>query len=194
MEPKDFLPRANTIMKKVTIEIPEGKTLKFKDNAYVLVDDNVMERIKTFDDACREVTGKSEEEWLAENGTKNMDKDVLAYLKMRIIVSALNEGWKPTFKEDEWRYYPYYYAYTKSDLVSLNASRRKELEPSACRVGGSSVFGSLSGPLYVLSFSAWSDAGSNLGARLALKTKELAIYAGKQFFDIFKDFYYDGAL
>lgn len=49
-------------MKKVTIEIPEGKALKFKDGAYVLVDDNVMERVKTFDDACREVTGKSEEE------------------------------------------------------------------------------------------------------------------------------------
>ena len=181
-------------MKKVTIEIPEGKTLKFKDNAYVLVDDNVMERIKTFDDACREVTGKSEEEWLDENETEKMEPDVLAYLKMRIIVSALNEGWKPTFKEDEWRYYPYYYAYTKSDLVSLNASRQKELEPSVGLVGGNSGDGSLSGPLHVRSFSTWVAADSRIGARLTFKTAELARYAGKQFFDIFKDFYYDGEL
>lgn len=181
-------------MKKVTIEIPEGKALKFKDGAYVLVDDNVMERIKTFDDACREVTGKSEEEWLAENETKSMDKDVLAYLKMRIIVAALNEGWKPTFKEDEWRYYPYYYAYTKSEWVSLNASMQKELKPSVCRVGGNSDYGSWSGPLDVYSFYAWSSAYPNVGARLAFKTAELARYAGKQFFDIFKDFYYDGVL
>lgn len=181
-------------MKKVTIEIPEGKALKFKDGAYVLVDDNVMERIKTFDDACREVTGKSEEEWLAENETKNMDKDVLAYLKMRIIVAALNEGWKPTFKEDEYRYYPYYYAYTKSEWESLSASGRKELEPSVCLVGGSSGDGSLSGPLFVDSYRAWSRAYSAVGARLAFKTAELARYAGKQFFDIFKDFYYDGVL
>lgn len=178
-------------MKKVTIEIPEGKALKFKGGAYVLVDDNVMERIKTFDDACREVTGKSEEEWLAENETENMDKDVLAYLKMRIIVAALNEGWKPTFKEDEWRYYPYYYAYTKSEWGGLSASRRKELGPSVCLVGGHSNNGSGSGPLHVASDSAWSNARSNVGARLAFKTGELARYAGKQFFDIFKDFYYN---
>ena len=178
-------------MKKVTIEIPEGKALKFKDGAYVLVDDNIMERIKTFDDACREVTGKSEKEWLAENETKNMDKDVLAYLKMRIIVSALNEGWKPTFKEDECRYYPYYYAYTKSEWESLNASRQKELEPSVCLVGGRSGNGSKSGPLYVASKATWSCADTYVGARLAFKTAELAKYAGKQFFDIFKDFYYN---
>lgn len=178
-------------MKKVTIEIPEGKALKFKDGAYVLVDDNVMERIKTFDDACREVTGKSEEEWLAENETKNMDKDVLAYLKMRIIVAALNEGWKPTFKEDEYRYYPYYYAYTKSEWESLSASRRKELEPLVCLVGGFSDTGSRSGPFCVSSDYAGSDAISDVGARLAFKTAELARYAGKQFFDIFKDFYYN---
>ena len=178
-------------MKKVTIEIPEGKALKFKDGAYVLVDDNVMERIKTFDDACREVTGKSEEEWLAENETKNVDKDVLAYLKMRIIVAALNEGWKPTFKEDEYRYYPYYCAYTKSEWESLSALRRKELEPSVCLVGGASDNGSQSGPLYVRSDAAWSVANSRLGARLAFKSGELARYAGKQFFDIFKDFYYN---
>lgn len=178
-------------MKKVTIEIPEGKALKFKDGAYVLVDDNIMERIKTFDDACREVTGKSEEEWLAENETKNMDKDVLAYLKMRIIVAALNEGWKPTFKENEYRYYPYYYAYTKSEWESLSASRRKELDPSVCLVVGYSDGGSFSGPLYVRSHCAWSAANSSIGARLAFKSGELARYAGKQFFDIFKDFYYN---
>ena len=178
-------------MKKVTIEIPEGKALKFKDNAYVLVDDNIMERIKTFDDACREVTGKSEEEWLAENETKNMDKDVLAYLKMRIIVAALNEGWKPTFKEDEYRYYPYYYAYTNSEWESLSASGRKDLKPLVCLVGGNSANGSLSGPLCVGSLSAWSYADSYVGARLAFKTAGLARYAGKQFFDIFKDFYYN---
>ena len=181
-------------MKKVTIEIPEGKALKFKDGAYVLVDDNVMERIKTFDDACREVTGKSEEEWLAENETKNMDKDVLAYLKMRIIVAALNEGWKPTFKDGETRYYTYYWQYTKEEWDNLSKARRAELEPSVCLVGGFSVYGSRSGPLYVFSSYAWSDASSYIGARLAFKSGELARYAGKQFFDIFKDFYYDGVL
>lgn len=181
-------------MKKVTLEIPDGKILKFKDGAYVLVDDNVMERIKTFDDACREVTGKSEEEWLSENETDKMEPDVLAYLKMRIIVAALNEGWKPTFKDGETRYYPYYWAYTKEEWEGLSKARRADLEPSVCLVGGSSSYGSSSGPLCVSSCYAWSAATSHFGARLAFKTGDLARYAGKQFFDIFKKFYYDGVL
>lgn len=181
-------------MKKVIIEIPDGKALRFKDGAYVLVDDNVMERIKTFDDACRKVTGKSEKEWLAENETEKMDPDVLAYLKMRIIVAALNEGWKPEFKEHERRYYPYYYAYTKLEWENLSASRRKELEPWVCPVGGLSSYGSKAAPLFVHSDNTWSTATSHFGARLAFKTAELARYAGKQFFDIFKKFYYDGVL
>lgn len=178
-------------MKKVTIEIPDGKILKFKDNAYVLVDDNVMNRIKTFDDACREVTGKSEEEWLSENETENMDKDVLAYLKMRIIVAALNEGWKPTFEDGETRYTLYYWRYTKEEWDSMSDSRREELGNWVFRVGGSD-YGSLLKALSVRTYHARSNAYSDIGARLVFKSEELAIYAGKQFFDIFKDFYYDG--
>ena len=52
----------------------------------------------------------------------------------------------------------------------------------------------MSGPFYVSSYYAWSIAISDIGARLAFKTGELASYAGKQFFDIFKVFYYDGVL
>ena len=181
-------------MKKVTIEIPDGKILKFQNGVYVLVDDNVMNRIKTFDDACREVTGKSEEEWLAEDVTESMDEDVLAYLKIRIIVAALNEDWKPTFKDYETRYYPYYWLYTKDEWESLSAYEREELEPSACRVGGASDAGSMSWPLFVSSAFGWARAGSSFGARLAFKSEELARYAGKQFFDIFKDFYFNGVL
>lgn len=175
-------------MKKVTIEIPDGKALKFKDGAYVLVDDNVMERIKTWEDVV-EALGYD-----PADGKENLPDDVIAYIKMRAIVEVLNEGWKPTFQEGEWRYYPYYYAYTKSEWEGLSASRRKELEPSVCLVGGYSFGGSLSGPLFVGSDVAWSDAISAVGARLAFKTGDLARYAGKQFFDIFKKFYYDGVL
>lgn len=175
-------------MKKVTLEIPDGKALKFKDGAYVLVDDNVMERIKTWEDVV-EALGYD-----PADGKENLPDDVIAYIKMRAIVEVLNEGWKPTFKDGETRYYPYYWQYTKSEWESLSASRRKELEPTVCLVGGDSDNGSLSGPLYVHSSYAWSIAHSGIGARLAFRTGELARYAGKQFFDIFKVFYYDGVL
>ena len=175
-------------MKKVTLEIPDGKALKFKDGAYVLVDDNVMERIKTWEDVV-EALGYD-----PADGKENLPDDVIAYIKMRAIVEVLNEGWKPTFKDGETRYYPYYWQYTKSEWESLSASRRKELEPTVCLVGGSSADGSMSGPLYVYSLAAWSLADSAVGARLAGTGNLSEATVGKQFFDIFKVFYYDGVL
>lgn len=175
-------------MKKVTIEIPDGKALRFKDGAYVLVDDNVMERIKTWADVVDALGYDPTEAY------KDAPDDVVAYVQMRAIAEVLNEGWKPTFKDGETRYYPYYWQYTKSEWEALSASRRKELEPTVGLVGGDSNGGSGSGPLYVDSYGAWSGASSDVGARLAFKTGDLARYAGKQFFDIFKKFYYDGVL
>lgn len=174
-------------MKKVTIEIPDGKALRFKDGAYVLVDDNVMERIKTWADVVDALGYNPIPE-------EDLPDDVVAYIQMRAIAEVLNEGWKPTFKDGETRYYPYYWQYTKSEWEALSASRRKELEPTVCLVGGTSDSGSRSGPLFVTSAGAWSVSNSGVGARLAFKTGDLARYAGKQFFDIFKKFYYDGVL
>lgn len=73
---------------------------------------DIMERVKTFEDACREL-GEEHPFVRSYNGyTNNIhennknDTDILAYLKLRIICAALNEGWEPQFTEDEWRYYP----------------------------------------------------------------------------------------
>ena len=73
---------------------------------------DVTDRIKTFEDACREL---GEGNTLVQEWKMNVIKspDVEAYLKLRIIVAALNEGWEPEFAEDEWRYSPYFYLYSK---------------------------------------------------------------------------------
>lgn len=72
---------------------------------------DIMERVKTFEDACREL-GEEHPFVRSYNGyTNNIhennknDTDILAYLKLRIICAALNEGWEPQFTEDEWSYY-----------------------------------------------------------------------------------------
>lgn len=97
-------------MKKIEIEIPDGKRAEWINDVLTLVDDkpkDVTERIKTFEDACKELGNehpfvRTYNEYARNMSEENKnDVDVIAYLKLRIIVAALNEGWKPKFTEDE---------------------------------------------------------------------------------------------
>ncbi|EJW91753.1 hypothetical protein EVA_20133, partial [gut metagenome] len=77
---------------------------------------DVKERVKTFEDACNELGSEHPcvvaynelQKAISKMANTEGTKDVTAFLKMRIITAALNEGWKPTFEEDEWVYYPCY--------------------------------------------------------------------------------------
>lgn len=92
---------------------------------------DIMERVKTFEDACREL-GEEHPFVRSYNGyTNNIhennknDTDILAYLKLRIICAALNEGWEPQFTEDEWRYYPWFWLYTQDEIDNMNEDEKK---------------------------------------------------------------------
>ena len=148
---------------------------------------SVMERIKTFQDALNELgydndLVKAYKETMP-TCTYTDAKDILAYLKLRIIAAALNEGWEPKFTKDEWRYYPYFSVLTKEEYEHL-----KDEAKGRC-VGRSSNNASANGGLVcanTVNGSAYSDADN--GVRLAFRTKELAQYAGKQFLNIWADF------
>lgn len=149
----------------------------------------VTERIKTFDDAVAAL-GDEHPYVIAYNTMCDVDEyadiDIQSYLKLRIIVAALNEGWQPKFDKSEWRYYPYFYLYTESEIADMDDDDRAKI----CRVvGRSSHNASANGGLAFASASydsAWASSVS--AARLAFKTSELAIYAGKQFIETYRDF------
>ena len=148
-----------------------------KEAELPLKKNDVTERIKTFEDAYNELGSNHPfcKAWDSiYQGSKNDDcediKDVIAYHKLRIIAAALNEGWKPKFTKDEYRYHTYYCFYTKQEYDNLPDEDKK-----TCRAVGSAYYKS--------SFSV-VDAG----IRIAFKNCELAEYAGQQFFDIYADF------
>ena len=174
-------------MKEVKLLVPVGTKAEWVNGVLTLVKDKdarpVTERIKTFEDACEEL-GINPEEWMAENETYKEDADILAYLKLRIITLALNEGWKPSFAKDEYRYYPWYYLYTKEEVDAMDEKDKKRL----LFVGGSSLRGSLCGLAATSSVIGFSYSCASIGARLAFKTSELAKYAGTQFYDTYADF------
>lgn len=148
---------------------------------------NVMERVKTFQDAVNELGDDNpfvkQYNMLYSKFGATMDADIIAYLKLRIIAAALNEGWEPKFTKDEWRYYPYFYLLTKEEYERLKAEDKKRC------VGRSHANASASGGLvYALASYGSSTSYSGTGARLAFRTRELAKYAGTQFLDIWADF------
>lgn len=148
---------------------------------------NVMERVKTFQDALNELGNKhplvEQYNMLYSEFGATMDADIIAYLKLRIITAALNEGWEPKFTKDECRYYPYFYIYTKEEYDKLDDDDKRRC------VGRSSGNADAHGGLvFANPSSGFAHSYTNDGVRLAFKTRKLAEYAGKQFIDIWADF------
>lgn len=171
--------------KKLEIEIPEGKTAVWRNGILTLIDEpekDVRKRIKTFEDACREI-GIDAEAWNRDKISLGLEPDVLAFLKLRIIVKALNEGWEPQFTEDECRYYPWFILYTREEYNKLDEEEKSRVVYRSSH--NANAFGGVS---YADAYYDSSVTGANVGVRLAFKTSELAAYCGRQFLDIWADF------
>ena len=190
--------------KTIQIEVPADKKAEWQEvggkTVLVMVDEKdnrpVTERIKTFEDACNElgedhpmvsvydalVTRANGELSLAEW----MGKDVVAFLKLRIITEALNEGWHPKFTEDEYRYYPWFYIYTKEEYDNFSEEEKRRCVGRA----GYNAF-AYGGLVYSNAYYASPYSYTYNGVRLAFSNRDLAEYAGKQFIDIWADFVFE---
>ncbi len=151
---------------------------------------DIMERVKTFEDACREL-GEDHPFVRSYNGYANNihennknDTDILAYLKLRIICAALNEGWEPLFTEDEWRYYPWFTLWTEDEL----SEKSDEWKTDRHLISTGEYQTDYAGLACAGSDDAPSHADAAIGSRLCLKSDTLAVYCGKQFINIWADF------
>lgn len=149
----------------------------------------VRKRIKTFQDALTELsvrkyegfehTPKTVYEFKEEYGM--LPADVFAYLQIRVITIVLNEGWTPTFTEDEVRWTPFYRVCTTGELVQMNQYQREKCFITHRYSGKSTCEG--------VEFRLPSSSGNGLeasnGRWIAFKDNGLAEYAGRQFMDIY---------
>lgn len=144
---------------------------------------DIMERVKTFEDACREL-GLDSENLEQKWRDNNLMPDEIAYQKLRIICAALNEGWEPQFTEDEWRYYPWFWLYTQEEINDMDEdekTNRHLMSTGDYQTG-------YAGLAFARSNNAPSLANATVGSRLCLKSDTLAVYCGKQFINIWADY------
>ena len=186
---------------EIQVEIPAGKKAAWVDGFLKLVDAEeeqkkderpITERVKTFEDACKELgeDHKLVQQFKAIQEAIEEDKEATAYFKLGIITAALNEGWEPDFtNDDEYRYYPYCLLYTKEEIEKKDDEWKDEHNLQRWLGGGVSYNGSYCGLAAASSYGAWSVAAARISARLAHKTEELAIYSGKQFMELWANYY-----
>jgi len=153
---------------------------------------DIMERVKTLDDALQELntkalSGDDTAATLLADYESNADNiknpQILAYMKLAIIAYALNEGWEPKFTTDEYRYYPWFCLYTQKEIDEMDEEDKGRVLGRSNNYAGASAGVAFSDANYA---STFSNSGS--GGRLCFKTRDLAEYAGKQFLDIWAEF------
>ena len=179
--------------KQITIPVPDGKRAEWINGVLTLVDEQkvdnrpVTERIKTFTDACHALGDEHPlvtQYRLTAAAYKGdpMTEDFIAYLKLRIIVAAINEGWEPKFEKSESRYFPCFYLYTKEQYDELDDENKGRF---VLRSGSTYSYG---GFVYCSANSNASYSYGGGGSRLAFRTRELADYACMQFTEEWADF------
>ena len=168
---------------------PEGKELlEHLLGKELFKPKDIRDRVKTFEDACNEL-GQDHPlvvQYLQTSSAYRGDalsEDLIAYLKVRIITAALNEGWTPQFTTDEYRYYPWFVLYTQKEIDEMKEENKR-------RVLGRSYYNAsaYAGVAYSSTGLASAHSYTRHGGRLCFKTEELAEYAGKQFLDIWAEF------
>lgn len=162
--------------------------LEYLFGKVIFVKQNVTERIKTFEDA-REALGDEhplvKEYWGVVNVDLDITQGLIAYLKLRIITAALNEGWEPQFKKYEWRYFPRLEFFTQEEINEMGASEKARVVKISHAGYNSSAFIGIAFA-QVIASSKFSSYQSD--ARLAFKNQKLAEYAGRQFTELYAEF------
>lgn len=179
---KAALKTADESVKKVLPELKETE-------AQTAANRPITERVKTFEDACRELGEDNHlvEQYrvIDENADFTSDgHDIFTYLKLRIIAAALNEGWKPQFTEDEERWYPWFTLWTEEEL----SEKSDEWKADRHLISTGDYSGDWAGFACAGSYNAPSDTSSSVGSRLCFKSEALATYCGKQFISLWADF------
>lgn len=162
MKSETVTAKKSTVLKALvdTTDVKEFAVKVFGKGILPPVKKPITERIKSYENACKEIGVHPVKSLPYPKPKTDNEKSINAYAKLRIINAALNEGWKPNWEDSsEYKYIPWF-----------NMPKKSGVGFSDCDYG---------------------DWGTNsiVGSRLCFKSKELCIYAAKQFLPIYQDYF-----
>lgn len=121
---------------------------------------DITKKVNSFEDACSVLNIDTNLPDFSMVPEKDR-KPLIAHYKLTVICEALNDGWVPDWSNGDWdKWYPWF------DMDDEGSSGR-------------------------FSFSRSVDLGSHslVGSRLCFKSSELASFAGRQFEDLYRDYF-----
>lgn len=144
--------------------------------------------IKTFEDACRHLGISEDTELLVVfSGDMEAFLQANAFYKLMIIQKAINNGvWRD---KDGWSYYPYWVLYSKEKMerMSEEEKQRKGIKQLlSCAFADSAEY---SGVRYANAYGRGAFSSTYCGFPLCFNSEEAALYAAKQFEDLFFQYY-----
>lgn len=122
-----------------------------------------MDKIKTFEEACA-AKGLDPLEVMSVAAVlpAEIEKQTSAFMKLLIIVSALNGDWTPDWNDnDQEKWYPWF-----------------DMEKSEDNPSG-----------FCLSYVDWNYSSSFVPSRLCFRSRELAEYAVETFGDLYRYYF-----
>ena len=157
---------------------------------------DVTERIKTFEDAV-EALGETHPFVIQYNdifdnfldgAAESNSCDIVAYLKLRIIVAALNEGWEPQYTKNECRWLPWFWLYKSREEWENDMEEDWRNNHPYQELGGEYKT-EYAGFASAYSSNVPSLSYANIGSRLCFKNSDLAAYCGTQFASLWLDYF-----
>lgn len=125
--------------------------------------EKITDKVKSFEDACKHLGLNPNDLPVVYMLPEKDRKSIIAFYKLTIIIRALNEGWEPDWSNwDKWKYYNWFYVEKGGDQRS-------------------------SGFRYNATGSDVTRACTV--SRLCCGTYDDAGYIGKQFEDLYNDYF-----
>lgn len=155
----DNVEEAQDTVKKLTEDEGNGSIFDYfyKEEDY----EEIIDRVKTYEDACKVLGVEPINEQNAK--AQGFRSDEIARRKLETIAAALNEGWKPDWNNtDQYKYYPYFY-------IQENAKGKGSAGLSCASTANTAA-----------------DTYAYIGSRLCFYASRLARYAGNQFTDLYE--------
>lgn len=125
--------------------------------------EKITDKVKSFEDACKHLRLNPNDLPVVDMLPEKDRKSIIAFYKLTIIIRALNEGWEPNWSNwDEWKYYNWFYVEEGEDQRSSDF----RYNDTNC-----------------------TSARTVVGSRLCCGTFDDAEYIGKQFEDLYNDYF-----
>lgn len=143
--------------------------------------------IKTFEDACKRLGLPAEALTVESFGVASAFSQANALYKLLIIQKAMNNGvWRD---KDGWSYYPYWVLYSKKEMerMSEEEKQRKGIKQLLSCASASSA--EVAGVRCAIADDRGAIASTYCGFPLCFNSEEAALYAAKQFEDLFFQYY-----